>query len=142
FAQVERTTGVTGAAVGELRRDLEDLTTVIPESFSNIAGIAALGGQLNIAADGIDEFTEVTAKLTATTDLSADAAGTALGRFKALLGVPESQFNNLASSILKVGVNSVATETQIVSIATQISSMGNFAGLTADQVVGLAGALA
>lgn len=142
FAQVERTTGVTGAAVGQLRRDLEDLTTSIPESFGQISEIAALGGQLGIAADGIDEFTEVTAKLTATTDLSAEAAGTALGRFQALLGVPSSEFENLASSILKVGVNSVATETQIVQIATQISSMGKFAGLTADQVVGLAGALA
>lgn len=142
FAQVERTTGVAGAAVGELRRDLEDLTTTIPESFSDIAGIASLGGQLGIAADGIEDFTSVTARLTATTNLSADAAGTALGRFQALLGVPSSQFENLASSILKVGVNSVATETQIVQIATQISSMGDFAGLTADQVVGLAGALA
>jgi TP901 family phage tail tape measure protein len=142
FAQVARTTGVTGEAAQQLRRDLEDLSTTIPESFSSISEIASLGGQLGIAADGIDEFTSVTARLTATTNLSAEAAGTALGRFQALLGVPSSQFENLASSILKVGVNSVATETQIVQIATQISSMGAFAGLTADQVVGLAGALA
>ena len=142
FAQVQRTTGVTGDAIGQLRTDLEDLTTTIPESFADIADIASLGGQLGIAADGIEDFTEVTAKLTATTDLSADAAGTALGRFQALLGVPSHEFENLASSILKVGINSVATETQIVQIATQISSMGDFAGLTADQVVGLAGALA
>lgn len=142
YAQVQRTTGVVGEQIGQLRRDLEDLTTVIPESFEDITGIASLGGQLGIAADGIEDFTEVTAKLTATTDLSADAAGTALGRFQALLGVPSHEFENLASSILKVGVNSVATETQIVQIATQISSMGDFAGLTADQVVGLAGALA
>lgn len=142
YAQVQRTTGVVGEQIGQLRTDLEDLTTVIPESFGDISEIASLGGQLGIAADGIEDFTEVTAKLTATTDLSADAAGTALGRFQALLGVPSHEFENLASSILKVGVNSVATETQIVQIATQISSMGDFAGLTADQVVGLAGALA
>ena len=142
FAQVQRTSGVAGAAVGQLREDLIDLSTDVPESFDAITDIAALGGQLGIAADGLDEFTEVTAKLTATTDLSSEAAGTALGRFQALMGVPSSQFENLASSILRVGVNSVATESQIVQISTQISSMGNFAGLTADQVVGLAGALA
>jgi len=142
FANVARTTGVVGQAAQDLKRDLVDLTTAIPEDFAAITEIAALGGQLNIAAEGIEDFTSVTARLTATTNLSAEAAGTALGRFQALLDVPSSEFENLASSILKVGVNSVATETQIVNIATQISSMGSFAGLTADQVIGLSGALA
>lgn len=142
FASVQRTSGVTGSAVGDLRTQLVDLSTALPTSFANISEIATLGGQLGIAASGLQDFTRVTAQLTATTDLSAEAAGTALGRFQALLKVPSTEFENLASSVLKVGVNSVATETQIVNIATQISSMGAFAGLTADQVVGLSGALA
>jgi TP901 family phage tail tape measure protein len=142
FANVARTTGVVGQAAQDLKRDLVDLTTAIPENFAQITEIAALGGQLNIAASGIEDFTSVTARLTATTNLTAEAAGTALGRFQALLNVPSSEFENLASSILKVGVNSVATETQIVGIATQISSMGDLAGFTADQVIGMSGALA
>jgi len=142
FANVARTTGVVGQAAQDLKRDLVDLTTAIPEDFAAITEIAALGGQLNIAASGIEDFTSVTARLTATTNLSAEAAGTALGRFQALLDVPSSEFENLASSILKVGVNSVATETQIVNIATQISSMADLAGFSAAQVVGLSGALA
>jgi len=142
FAAVQRTTGVTGDAIGQLKTKLVDLTTVIPTSFKDISGIAALGGQLGIASGGIDDFTSVVARLTATTNLSSEAAGTALGRFQALLGTPSSEFENLGSSILKVGINSVATETEIVNIATQISSMGDFAGMTADQVVGLSGALA
>lgn len=142
LAQVQRTSGAVGTGFTKLSKDLIDLSTNIPTTFEDITDIAALGGQLGIAASGISEFTEVTAKLTATTNLSAEAAGTALGRFQALLGVPTEQFSNLASSILKVGVNSVATETQIVNIATQISSMGSFAGLSADQVIGLSGALA
>lgn len=142
FANVTRTTGVTGDAISELRRELVNLSATTPVAFSDIAEISTLGGQLGIEAEGITDFTSVVARLTATTNLSAEAAGTALGRFQALLGVPSSEFENLASAILKVGVNSVATETQIVSIATQISSMADFAGLSADEVVGLAGALA
>lgn len=142
FASVQRTTGVTGDAIGQLKTQLIDLSTVIPTSFKDIAGIASLGGQLGIASGGIEDFTSVVARLTATTNLSSEAAGTALGRFQALLGTPSSEFENLGSSILKVGVNSVATETQIVSIATQIAPMGKFAGLAADQVIGLSGALA
>ena len=142
FANVARTVGVVDQAARELKRDLIDLTTAVPEDFAAISEIAALGGQLNIAASGIEDFTSVTARLTATTDLSAEAAGTALGRFQALLDVPSSEFENLASSILKVGVNSVATESQIVNIATQVSSMADLAGFSADQVIGLSGALA
>lgn len=142
FADVARTTGVAGESAQALKRDLVDLTTAIPEDFAAIAEIAALGGQLDIAASGIEAFTSVTARLTATTNLTAEAAGTALGRFQALLDVKSSEFENLASAILKVGVNSVATESQIVNIATQVSSMGDLAGLSADQVIGLSGALA
>jgi len=142
FANVVRTASDGSISIDRLRSSLIELTTQIPESFANITEIASLGGQLGIAGTGIKDFTSVVARLTATTDLTAEAAGTALGRFQALLGLPSDKFENLASAILKVGVNSVATESQIVAISTQISSMADFAGFTADQVVGLAGALA
>lgn len=148
FANVLRTSGIQdplgeGAdAAAHLRDQFVELNQTLPVTSSELAEIGALGGQLGIEADGIQDFTRVVAQLTATTDLSAEAAGTALGRFKALMGVGEGEFENLASSILKVGVNSVATESQIANTATQLSSMGTFAGLTADEVVGLSGALA
>ena len=142
FTAVERTTGATGDRLGELRDNLVQMSTSMPTSFGEITQIASLGGQLGIEEDGIEAFTETVAQMAATTNLSMDSAGTALGRFKALLGVSESEFSNLGSSILKVGVNSVATETAIVDTANQISSFSNLAGLTADQTVGLAGALA
>jgi TP901 family phage tail tape measure protein len=142
FANVIRTSGAVGSEVENIRSQLIGLTRALPVSFSEVTEIATLGGQLGIAAGDLDEFTSVVARLTATTNLSAEAAGTALGRFQALMDVPASEFENLASAILNVGVNSVATETQIVAISTQISSMGKFAGLSAAEVVGLAGALA
>lgn len=142
FAQVIRTTGVTGQAVGELRGQLVDLAQTLPVAFSDLAQIATLGGQLGVAQQDIANFTEVVAKFSAVTDLTVDAAATAFGRLDALLPDVQGNFEALGSSIALVGVNSVATESQIVAISTQISSMGSFAGLTADQVIGLSGALA
>jgi TP901 family phage tail tape measure protein len=149
FADVERTVQGTPAVLEQVRQGLVALSTDIPVSFSNLSEIASIGGQMGIAAEGIVAYTETIAKLTATTNLTADSASKALGRFKAFfaeandpsLAVTEQTFANLASSILKVGVNSVATESGIVGVATQISSMGSYAGFTADQVIGLAGAL-
>ena len=142
FTGVERTSGAAGAQINEMRDALVDMSTSMPSSFEDIAGVATLGGQLGIATEGIEDFTETVIQMGATTNLTMEEAGTAFGRFKALLGTPEAEFSNLGSAILKVGVNSAATETQIVNIATQISSLSNLAGLTADQTVGLAGALA
>lgn len=142
FAQVVRTTGVTGDAVGALRNDLVELAQTMPTSFGDLAQIATLAGQLGVAEDRVASFTETVAKISAVTDLTVDAAATAFGRLDALLPDVQGQYEELGSSIAKVGVNSVATESQIVAISTQISSMGAFAGLTAAEVIGLSGALA
>lgn len=150
FADVKRTvqTDVPGQ-IDEIRDSLIRLSAQAPVAFQDLAAIASVGGQMGISADGIVNYTETIAKLTATTNLTADAASIALGRFKSFfaeasdpsLAVTDATFENLASSVLKVGVNSVATESGIVNVATQISSMGSYAGLTANQVIGVAGAL-
>lgn len=142
FANVVRTSQVTGTAVNDLRKDFIELQQTIPVTSSDLAEIGALGGQLGVAASDLANFTSVVARFSATTNLTADAAATAFGRLNALLPDVDGNFESLSDSILNVGVNSVATESQITGIATQISSMGNYAGLTADEVIGLAGALA
>lgn len=142
FAQVVRTTGVTGDAVGRLRSELVDLAQSMPVGFADLAQIATLAGQLGVAEENVASFTATVAKFSAVTDLTVDAAATAFGRLDALLPDVNANYEALGSSIAQVGVNSVATESQIVSVSTQISSMGAFAGLTADEVIGLSGALA
>lgn len=142
FAQVVRTTGVTGDAVDKLQKDLVGLAQTMPVAFGDIAEIATLAGQLGVAEGNVASFTQTVAKFSAVTDLSVDAAATAFGRLDALLPDVKGNYEALGSSIAKVGINSVATESQIVAISTQVSSMGTFAGLTAAEVVGLSGALA
>lgn len=146
FANVIRTSGVrTSDSIRELREDFIDLGQTIPVAISELAEIGTLGGQLGIAAGDLSEFTSVVARFSATTDLSVDKAATAFGRLKALLpDVADGtySFEALASSILRVGVNSVATESDITTIATQLSSMAGYAGLSADELIGLSGALA
>ena len=142
FANVVRTSGVAGDAVQELRSQFIDLQQTIPVAANDLAEIGALGGQLGIAANDLVEFTSVVARFSATTNLTVDASATAFGRLNALLPDVGGNFESLADSILNVGVNSVATESSITAVAVQISSMGNYAGLTSKEVIGLAGALA
>ena len=145
FADVLRTTGTFGEAAGEaegLRKEFEALFTSMPSSWADLTEIGTLAGQLNIARGSVAEFTELVAMFAATTDVSVEQAATAFGRLAQLLNVPDDELQNLGSSILAVGVNSIATESQIIAVSTQITSMAATAGFSADQVFGLSAALA
>jgi TP901 family phage tail tape measure protein len=54
----------------------------------------------------------------------------------------DGQFEKLASSILAVGVNSVSTESEVIAIASQLASIANIAGFSADELIGFSSALA
>lgn len=150
FANVARTTQTSAEGYRVLQRQLELMSMELPVTFEELTNIASAAGQLGISSSGVSAFTSTVARLSATTNLSSEAAGVALARFRAFfaevgqdkgLNVTERTFENLASAILKVGVNSIATETGIVNVATQIASMAQYAGYTANQTIGLAGAL-
>jgi TP901 family phage tail tape measure protein len=142
FADVERTVDKAGTGVGTLKQELIALSQTIPVSFKDLTRIGELAGQLDIAKGNVAAFTETVAKFSATTDVTTTEAATAFGRISQLVKGVGGQYDRLGSSIAKVGVNSVATESQIIRITQQISSIGNLAGFTADQIVGLAGSLA
>ena len=146
FANVKRTNDLARDDVADLRnslrRDLERIAQSTPINWKDITNIATLAGQLGIAQESVANFTETVAKFSATTDLSVDAAATAFGRLDQLITGIDGNFENLGSAILAVGVDSVATESAIVNVSTQIASMGNLAGLSGAEIVGLSGAIA
>lgn len=141
FTAVERTSGVTGDAVGELRGELVGLTREIPQTFSEIANIGARGAQLGVASTELAEFTEVVAQFVATSDtVSLDQAVEAFGRISNLTG--ERDFNKLGSAITLVGVNAAATEAQIVKTTQELAPFAAAVGVSTADVIGLAAAVA
>ena len=142
FTSVERTSGLTGTALENLRTQLIDLSTVVPVSFEDIARIATLGAQMGIAADNLGEFTKTVSEFSTITGISVEETAQAFGRLAQLMNVPVTQFENLSSAVAFAGVNAVATDREIVTMAESIAATGTQAGLSADEVVGFATALA
>jgi len=144
FTNVQRTLGsnISVAGVNNIRKSLIGLSEQIPKTFAEVTTIATLGNQLGIAENDIVSFTKTVSQFSTVTGISIENTAQAFGLLGNLLDVPTSKFNNLASAISLVGVNSVATETQIISVAEQIAAGANGAGFAADQVIGLSGALA
>lgn len=119
FTGVERTADLPVQKMQELRDELVNLSTEIPESFSNLSSIATLGGQLGIAGESLDGFAENVAMFSATTNASIDAtAEKGFGRLAQLTDAGTESFASIGSAIYTVGVNSVATETEIMDIGS------------------------
>lgn len=142
MAQISRTSGIAGDALNDVRDQFTELARTVPTAFSNLAEIGTLGGQLNIPSERLAGFTETVAKFTATTNVAVEQSATAFGRLDALLPDVMGNYEALGSSILNVGINSVATETEIINTTNQIAAAGQQAGFTADQIIGLAASYA
>lgn len=142
MAAIERTSGATKGQMELIRSEFIDLAQSIPAGFDEMAKIGELAGQLNIAAGDISSFTETVAKFTSSTDVATQASAEAFGRLDELLPDVQHNYEALGSSILNVGVNSVATESAIISTTSQIAAAGAQAGLTAGEVIGLAASFA
>lgn len=143
FANVQRTVGGSKTEIDNLRASFVNLAQTIPESFSQLTEIGTLAGQMGIKGTAnIVGFTRTIAQFTATTGVTIDTAATAFGRLNSLLPDVKGNFTKLADSVLKVGVNSVATEAQILRITTQLASIAGPVGYTSTQIIGLSGALA
>lgn len=142
FVQIQRTAEMSTNEVAGFKEEFTGLLQTMATPTSDLFNIGSLAGQLNVAAEDIDRFTASTAKFSATTNVTAESAATAYGRLDTLLPDVLGNYDALGSSILKVGINSVATESEIVSTTNQIAAAGAQAGFAASDVIGLAAAYA
>lgn len=142
MAAIQRTGELSADQTASLRREIVSIAQDIPVAFADIAKVGELAGQLNVPADRIAEFSKSVLMFSATTNTTAEAAATAFGRLDTLLPDVQGNYDALGSSILKVGINSVATESEIITTTSQIAAAGAQAGLTADQVIGLSASFA
>lgn len=143
MANVTRTNNLTTAGTEEMKNAFLGLSQEIPVAFGELAEIGTLAGQLGITgATNVENFTETVAKFASVTDVSTESAATALGRLDTLLNDSKGGYDELGSAILEVGVNSLATESEIIATASQIASVGKQANFTAAGVIGLAGSFA
>jgi len=128
FANVKKTLDVTGTAAEveekfeNIAKELRNISKFSPATVSELNQIAAVGGQLGIAADEIVKFTDTIQKLTVATNLSAEQAALSLARLQKITGLTSNDIDNLGSTIVKLGNNFATTESEIITAATQIAT--------------------
>lgn len=142
FAQVLRVTQETGEGAAQMRKEFEKLTTELPVGFEELSKIGQLAAQTGVANDQLVEFSRTVVQFSVTTGIASDQVTVLFARIAEMLDLPTNQMNNFASTILKLGTISAATEAEILKVNQSIASAGDVFGLSTEQIAGLSGALA
>lgn len=142
---IQRTSGASAEEMVDLEASMIDLIQTMPVAADELLAMAERAGQLGIAAEDVDNFTESTSKLVAISDtLSATEAAEYLGRIANLTGMKNTAdgFQLLADSIAAAGVEAAATDQEIAETAEEVAMAAAGANFAADEVIGLATAFA
>ncbi|MFV0496075.1 phage tail tape measure protein [Mycobacterium sp.] len=142
FAGVEKTVDGTASEIRSLEQGLIDMSLRLPATRTEIAAVAETAGQLGVSTTYIKNFTEVMIGLGEATNLTADEAATNLAQFANIMGTSQDQFESLADSLVHRGNNGASTESQILELGLRLAGTSQIVGLTEDEVLALANAMA
>lgn len=141
FTGVEKTVDGTAEQMAELKQGIRDMAKEIPSSTTEISAVAEAAGQLGIKTENILDFSKAMIDLGNSTNLSADEAASSLAKFANIMGMSQSEFDRLGSSIVDLGNHFATTEADIVEMSMRLAGAGKQVGLSEGQVLGLATAL-
>ena len=138
---VAKTTDLSEENLAKMNKEIRQMSKEIPVSANEIANIVETAGQLGIAEENLLSFSRTMADLGVATDMTSDEAATAFARFANVTGMPQDNMDRLGATVVELGNNLAATESEIVQMASRLASTGSQVGLTEAEIMGLAGAM-
>lgn len=148
FAGVKKTndevvdsTGNVVYSYADLENGLRGLAAQLPASHQEIAGVAEAAGQLGIKSKDVVSFTKTMIDMGESTNLSAEDAASAIAKIANITGLTSDEYQRFGSSVVALGNNFATTESDIVSMANRLAASGTLAGLTNQEILGLATAM-
>lgn len=127
--------------LAQMRSELEELTTVIPLPFEELAAVTATGGQLGIAEKDLVRFTEVMAKMGVAFDMPAEQAADSMAKIANVFSIPITEIDKLGDAINTLSNSTPAKASEIIDALQRVGGVAKVFGLTEDATAGLAGAL-
>ena len=116
------------------------LSTKIPLAATELATIAASGGQLGIAKDSIIGFTTVVAKMSTAFDMMPNEAGDSIAKLMNIYGLGIKEATSLGDAVNHLSDNTAAKAKDMISIISRTGGMAKSFGLNAVQVAALSDA--
>ena len=124
-----------------ITQGIKNLSTSIPVSTTEIAGVAEAAGQLGIRTEDILNFTEVMIEMGTATNLSSEEAASQLAKLTNITEMSADDYERLGSAIVDLGNHFATTEADIVNMVMRMASSGDMVGLSVDDMLAYATAL-
>jgi TP901 family phage tail tape measure protein len=120
-----------------LSAEILELTRTLPLASTDLAAIAASGGQLGIASKDIKQFTTNIAKMATAFDMSAEAAGDSMAKLANVYQIPIQNIDRLGDAINELSNSSPAKASDIVNALGRVGGVAKAFGLTEIQAAAL-----
>lgn len=141
WAGVTKTVEGSADELAGLEDGLRTMARELPATHGEIAAVAEAAGALGVATPAVESFTRTMIDLGETTDLTATQAAEAFARIANIMQTPQTEFDEMGSTVVELGNRLAATESEITEMALRIAGAGHQIGLTETDVLGFAGAL-
>lgn len=142
FRNMVKTVQGTDEQFEELRQSAIEFSQTNITSTSQLLQIEAMGGQLGIAVESLDEFAQTVSRLDIATNIDADTMAQQLGQLAGITDMAEDDFSKFADALVRLGNNSPTLESNIMDVAMRIGSMGTISGMSVPEILALATAVA
>lgn len=141
FADVRKTTGLTGKEAEKFQKELKRATKDIPKFNAEIYEIAAAAGQAGINLKEIPKFAADTAKVSVAFDMEAGDAGDTLATWREAFKMSQKEVMVLADQMNLIGDSIKVKPAQVAEMTTTVGSLGRLANFTEAQTAALGGTL-
>ena len=141
FAGVRKTVDATEVEFAALETGIRKMSTQLPASTTEIAGVAEAAGQLGIRKQSILDFTRTMVDMGIATNLASDDVAVAFARIANVMQEPERNFDRMASAVVELGNKGAATESEIVHMAQNMVGAAKNIGISTVDVFSLSEAL-
>jgi TP901 family phage tail tape measure protein len=145
FTQVRRTVnGLDNTQLEELRQSLLDMSKTSVgglKTASELADIAAVGGQLGLSGKEIKTFTSLVARLSLATDLPFGEIAEDVGRSIKVLNLAESDYEKFGAVVAALGNEMGGTERDIFEFTRRLAATLSAVGVAPEKILAIASAL-
>lgn len=142
YRDMRKTVDGTEAQFADLRQAAIDFSKTHVTSADQLLNIMAIGGELGIATESLQAFSETVSNLDVATNLDTEEAASSLGKLANITHMTADEYDNYADALVRLGNNGASTEDQIVDIATRIGSMGTIVGMSVPEILALSSSIA
>ncbi|WP_300440704.1 phage tail tape measure protein [Christiangramia sp.] len=136
---VSKTTGIVGKDLDTLSDDILDLSKEMRGiSASSLTDVAQAAGQLGVTGSkNILIFSETMAKLEKSSDIAGEEGAASIARLLNITGEGVGVIDQFGASIVGLGNSSAATESEILSVASEVGRATAAYKLQAKEILGI-----